>query len=131
MKKEDKIFTAEELIKVAELSEFFNHDIVARNFSMTPDLFAELKRLQPKLKMAYNDGVRLKRIRLSNERCAAQRCAALSNPVAPKLITITERQLNASGELQSNRNALDDFKKQFKENKERQLRRDLADLHFV
>ena len=126
MKIKNKIFTAEELLKVAELSEFFNHDIVARNFSMTPDLFAELKRLQPKLKMAYSDGARLKRIRLAKERGAA-----LDKPVVTKLTRITERTINNSADLRENPNALDDFRKQFKENKERQQIRDLADLHFV
>jgi len=122
MKKEDKIFTAEELLKVAILAEVLTSDKVAKHFMITPERFCRLKKSQPELAISYNKGANIRR---------QEGIKLPPKPVTPKLITITERTLNASWELQSNTNSLDNFQKQFKENKERELRKEFAELYFV
>ena len=125
MKIEEKIFTEEELLKVAKLGETLTSEMVARHFLITPQRFSELKKSQPELGIAYREGAAIRTIRVAQERREK-----LRKPVT-KLIRITESAINNSADLNQYTNHLDDFRKQFKENKERQLRRDLADLNFV
>lgn len=123
----DKIFTEEELLKVAELGETLTSERVAAHFLMTTQRFSDLKKSQPELGIAYREGAAIRTIRLAQER----RGKLPYKATVTKLIRTTEREINNSADLREKPNALDYFRKQFKENKERQLRRDLADLHFV
>ena len=106
----DRIFTKEELLKVTELAQTFNNEVVARHFDIEPSRFSRLKKSQPALAEAYSVG-------MANRQSGVK----LSNKDKPtKLKVITESMLHVQ-EL-SPQKALDNFKKHFEENKQRILR---------
>lgn len=123
--KKDKIFTEEELLKVTELAELFSSEVVAKHFDLSSDTFARLKALHPELKEAYQKG---SVVRVKNG--VKARKTILLDP-SRKLISISERRLDQSAAQFSPQDAINAFQKQFKENRERQLRQELRDIDLI
>ena len=120
--KKDKIFTEEELLKVTELGELFSSEVVAKHFDLSSDTFRKLKALHPELKEAYQKGAT---VRIRNGINARK-----ADP-SRKLIRISERRLDQSTTQFSPQDAMNAFQKQFKENRERQLRQELRDIDLI
>ena len=117
----DRIFTKEELLKVTELAQTLNNDVVARYFDIEPSRFSRLKKSQPALADAYIVGVvnRQGGVKLSN------------NYKSTKLKVITESMLTKHVQELSPQKALDNFKKQFEENKQRNLRIEAKNIDLI
>ena len=117
----DRIFTKKELLKVTELAQTFNNVLVARHFDIEPSRFSRLKKSQPALADAYSEGMANRQggIKLSN------------NYKSTKLKVITESMLNKHVQELSPQKALDNFKKQFEENKQRNLRIEAKNIDLI
>lgn len=117
----DRIFTKEELLKVTELAQTFNNEVVARHFDIEPSRFSRLKKSQPALAEAYSVG-------MANRQSGVK----LSNKDKPtELKVITESMLNKHVQELSPQEALDNFKKQFEENKQRNLRVEAKNIDLI
>ena len=117
----DRIFTKKELLKVTELAQTFSNEVVARYFDIEPSRFSRLKKSQPALADSYSEGMANRQggIKLSN------------NYTPKKLKVITESMLNKHVQELSPQKALDNFKKQFEENKQRNLRIEVKNIDLI
>jgi len=118
MTQDDQIFTKEQLLKVKELAESLPSELVATSFGMKPGRFVKLKREQPELQEAYNEGAKIRTLRRIADKAAGRKKV--------KLIKMPERNISVESEC-----SLSDFKKQFEENRKREIRKKLKDLDLI
>lgn len=128
--KKDKVFTKKEILKVAELAESFNNEMVAKHFGLTPAVFCEIRKRQPELENAYYKGAETRKINKSAEikkRNKEKRSLASKNTGQKN---ITEKMLGSTLECLVD-DPIEKFKKEFEERKQRRLREELTNLNLI
>lgn len=124
--KKDKVFTKEEILKVAELAESFNNEMVAKHFGYIPSTFATIKQRQPELNDAYLRGAAIRKSKKYTE--IERRNSEKSSGVEKKK---SLKKLPCGVVEDSTKEALKNFKEKFEDDKLRRLRKQVESVKLI